>query len=195
MEVEHGQGFQEGRREALLIAMPVLQEPKHEIIAQALANGMSQTEAYCSAYPKSTRAAASVSATRLLANASVRMVIDDRVSEILREREEDRQAARRVAVETAGIDRAWVIDKLRQNVERAMQAEQVVDSRGVPTGEWTYQGNVANKALELLGKEIGMFRGDDAGKADVADEAVARALAIRDAIDRAFARRETPTTH
>jgi hypothetical protein len=43
------------------------------------------------------------------------------------------------------------------NVERAMQAEPVVDAEGVPTGQYVYNGNVANKALELLGKEQGMF--------------------------------------
>jgi hypothetical protein len=31
--------------------------------------------------------------------------------------------------------------------------------RARPPGKYSYQGNVANKALELLGKEIGMFVG------------------------------------
>jgi hypothetical protein len=31
------------------------------------------------------------------------------------------------------------------------------DKDGVPTGEFQYNGFVANKALELLGREIGMF--------------------------------------
>jgi hypothetical protein len=33
----------------------------------------------------------------------------------------------------------------------------VLDRDGRPTGEYRYEGQVANKALELLGKEIGMF--------------------------------------
>jgi hypothetical protein len=33
----------------------------------------------------------------------------------------------------------------------------VLDSEGRPTGEYRYGGNVANRALELLGKELGMF--------------------------------------
>src|SRR5262249_21855185 len=46
-------------------------------------------------------------------------------------------------------------------VERAMQAEPVRRKSGdaeeeVP-GEYVYNGAVANKALELLGKELGMF--------------------------------------
>jgi hypothetical protein len=38
-----------------------------------------------------------------------------------------------------------------------MQAVPVLDAKGNPTGDFTYQGNVANRALELLGKEQGMF--------------------------------------
>jgi hypothetical protein len=55
------------------------------------------------------------------------------------------------------LSRQWVIDKLIQNVDRAMEAEPVLDPKGNPTGEFKYNGNVANRALELLGKEIGMF--------------------------------------
>ena len=51
----------------------------------------------------------------------------------------------------------WVVEKLKQNVERAMQAEPVYDREGNKTGEYTYQGAVANGALNLLGKHIGMF--------------------------------------
>lgn len=39
-----------------------------------------------------------------------------------------------------------------------MQAEPVLDSRGKPTGEYRYDGSVANKALELLGKHLGLFK-------------------------------------
>jgi len=43
------------------------------------------------------------------------------------------------------------------NVERAMEAFPVLDAAGNPTGKYVYNGNVANRALELLGKEQGMF--------------------------------------
>lgn len=55
------------------------------------------------------------------------------------------------------IDADWVTARLRENVERAMQAQPVLDSHGKPTGEYRYDGAVANRALELLGKNIGMF--------------------------------------
>jgi phage terminase small subunit len=50
---------------------------------------------------------------------------------------------------------------LVENVARAMQAEPVKRKTGDGAeevdGEYTYNGSVANKALELLGKELGMF--------------------------------------
>ncbi len=60
--------------------------------------------------------------------------------------------------EEAVIDAAWVTKRLVENVERAMQAVAVTDAEGNPTGVYTYQGAVANKALELLGRNIGMFK-------------------------------------
>ena len=38
-----------------------------------------------------------------------------------------------------------------------MTLKPVLDKDGNPTGEYQYNGFVANKALELLGREIGMF--------------------------------------
>ena len=68
----------------------------------------------------------------------------------IRELEADRMARTRITQD-------WVVKKLAQNVERAMQAEPVFDAEGKPTGEYLYQGQAANKALELLGKTHGMF--------------------------------------
>lgn len=59
--------------------------------------------------------------------------------------------------ERTEITQDWIIDRLVENVERAMQAEPVLDDKGNRTGEYVYQGNVANRALELLGKHQGMF--------------------------------------
>ena len=68
-----------------------------------------------------------------------------------------RQAISTHTVEKTSVSKAWVIAKLVENVERAMQAVPVLDRQGNPTGDYTYQGNVANRALELIGKEYGMF--------------------------------------
>ena len=61
-------------------------------------------------------------------------------------------------VEKVAVDRTWVLAKLVENVQRAMQVEPVRDREGNAIGQYTYQGGVANKALELLGKELGMFQ-------------------------------------
>ena len=62
------------------------------------------------------------------------------------------------AAEKAGIDAAWVTKRLVENVGRAMQAVEVMNAEGNRTGVYTYQGAVSNKALELLGRNRGMFK-------------------------------------
>ncbi|HZT31192.1 MAG TPA: hypothetical protein VFA33_14985 [Bryobacteraceae bacterium] len=62
------------------------------------------------------------------------------------------------AVEKAALDRAWVLVQLRENVERSMQAVPVLDQEGTSTGEYRYEGAVANRVLESIGKELGMFK-------------------------------------
>ena len=57
----------------------------------------------------------------------------------------------------AGSSVEFVIAGLMENFERAMQHTPVLDHEGAPTGEYQYQGNVANRSLELLGKYHGMF--------------------------------------
>lgn len=65
--------------------------------------------------------------------------------------------ARAKRVERVEVSADWVLARLVENVERSMQAEAVRDREGNETGEYVYAGNVANKALELLGKHCGMF--------------------------------------
>jgi phage terminase small subunit len=72
--------------------------------------------------------------------------------------EELKAAVSERQVEKMAVDRAWVMAKLTENVQRAMQVEPVRDREGNPTGQYICQGGVANRALELLGKELGMFQ-------------------------------------
>ena len=69
------------------------------------------------------------------------------------------EIAKRKAVlaKKAGVSQEWVMERLIENVGRAMQAEPVKDATGATTGEYRYDGGVANRGLELLGKHIGMF--------------------------------------
>ena len=39
----------------------------------------------------------------------------------------------------------------------ALKARAVLDRNGQPTGEYRYDGAIVNRALELMGTEIGMF--------------------------------------
>jgi hypothetical protein len=50
------------------------------------------------------------------------------------------------AIERAALTKSWVLEKLRENAEKALK---------MPHGS-----SVANRALELLGTELGMFRND-----------------------------------
>jgi hypothetical protein len=59
------------------------------------------------------------------------------------------------------VDRVWVVKQLIEVVERAMQAVPVRDKKGYPMGSYVFQGQVANKALELIGKSLGMFEAPD----------------------------------
>ncbi len=81
-------------------------------------------------------------AARLLANVSV--------AEAVRQA----QAARS---ERTLMKADWVLERLRDVVERCMQAEPVLDSEGAPTGIYKFNASGANKALELIGKHLGMF--------------------------------------
>ncbi|SEC70796.1 hypothetical protein SAMN05444161_1674 [Rhizobiales bacterium GAS191] len=72
------------------------------------------------------------------------------------ERGERESVATKKAAKVYSIDRLWVLARLVDNVNRAMQGKKVT-ARGAPTGEYRYDGSVANRALELIGKELGMF--------------------------------------
>lgn len=121
--------------------MAALKNQRHELFAQSIAKGKTADEAYQEAGYKPNRG----NAATLKANQS----ISDRVQEL-----KDK------AAEKVKIDIAWVLDRLVENVDRALQKKPVlemVDGVWEESGEWKYEGNVANKALELLGKHLGMF--------------------------------------
>ena len=121
-----------------------LHNPRHEQFAQLVASGKSATQSYISAgYSK---AGAHASAHRLRQNA----VVQARVEEL-------QKAVSQVAVTRAAVDRSYVLAGLKENFERAMQHEPVRNTKGKETGTYAYNGQVANRALELIGKELGMF--------------------------------------
>lgn len=122
--------------------MPVLTNKKQERFAIELAKRTPQGQAYELAGYKRNDAHAS----RLAKDGKIMA----RVAEL-----QERVTAK--VVERVTINRIWVLDMLRENLERALQHKAVLDTEGNPTGEYRYEGNVANRALELIGKELGMF--------------------------------------
>lgn len=109
--------------------------------------------------PTNAAIAAGASAGPTAHREGFRMIRDERVQAVLR-------LFHQVAATDAIVTQAWILERLRENVERALQRVPVLDSKGLPTGEWRYEGSVANGALGLLAKHKQMLverkEGDDA---------------------------------
>lgn len=140
--------------------MDSLKNLKHERMAQLLADGKTQMEAYAGAgFGGSPKAHASNTYNRY-------PDIQARVATILDERRRVIDEGRAKAVEEAAVDKAWVLRNLKDVVERCLQARPVMQGGkpvmiDTPNGEiapaYVFQPQGANKALELIGKELGMF--------------------------------------
>jgi phage terminase small subunit len=118
---------------------------KYEQFAHLIAKGESSAKAYVLCGYSSNGALQS--GNRLLRNPDVSARVEE-----LKTAVSERQ------VQTIAVNRAWVNAMLIENIKRAMQVEPVRDREGNPIGQYSYQGGVANKSLELLGKELGMFQ-------------------------------------
>ncbi len=114
----------------LAVQSAALEDAQHERFAQVMAEGkMNQGQAYLEAgYQCSSLEIASASATRLLKNVNVQA----RISYLQEE-----------AAKLAVLDRSYVLLGLMANAEK-----------GYETGDLS----ASNRAFELLGKDLGMFR-------------------------------------
>ena len=59
------------------------------------------------------------------------------------------------------LDAQWVLKRLTEISDRCMDAEPVLIREGnkwVESGEWKFDSAGANRATELIGKHLGMFR-------------------------------------
>jgi phage terminase small subunit len=134
--------------------MPELSNERQELFCREYVKDHNDSRAYKAAgYKCGTYNAQHSGANQLLKRIKIRA----RIIELERPLLEAKRKADLAVAEMAVIDRAWVVSKLVANVDRSMQAVQVTDSEGNPTGEWRYEGNVANRGLELIGKDLGMF--------------------------------------
>ena len=86
---------------------------------------------------------AEVQASRLLSHAKVAVAVAAAKA---------RRAAR------VEVTQDYVLGKLVENLERSLQAVPVVDREGEETGEYQYEGAVANGALRMLGEHVGMYK-------------------------------------
>ncbi len=129
--------------------MPRLKNVRHERFALLLAAGKSQMKAYVEAgyRPHNSNPAHLAKDKRVQA----------RVAELIDQQRQRENKALVRAAETVAISKGWVLDRLRENAERAMQIRPVCDSEGREIGQFHYDGSVANRALELIGRELGMF--------------------------------------
>lgn len=115
--------------------MPCLDDPKREKFAVQIVAGKTQVEAYKSAgfRTKHPRQAASTMANRPEVAARIRE-LTSRIGNSVTQR----------LSENVATTKEWVLTKLRENAEEALS---------VKGGS-----AVANRALELLGKELGLFK-------------------------------------
>ena len=112
--------------------MPTLKNDRHEKFCHALVQGNSKADAYIIAGYKASQANCSTLAKR--------QDIQDRLAEL-----QGRAADLAVSVAgiSTGISKAWVLESLRANAVKGLKEKK--------------SSSVANRALELIGKELGMF--------------------------------------
>jgi len=128
-----------------------LKNAKHEHFAQLLVAGSQAKAAYIVAgfSPNGAKQAAAKLLTRT--------DLADRIAYLRQQKEAMHQQAVQTVIAEAALDKAWVLKRLSRIVDMGMAAEPVKDAEGNPVGEYKANLQAANKALELIGKEAGMF--------------------------------------
>jgi hypothetical protein len=95
---------------------------------------LNATEAYLRVFPKVNRTTAATSGWKLLRKAEIQARVSALNAEL-----------RQQIAERTAVNREWVIARLVENVERAMQAIPMLDREGNETGHHTDQGNVRQR--------------------------------------------------
>jgi hypothetical protein len=139
-----------------------LANARHEQIAQLLARGATQVNAYVEVYKSHLSEQEQIAwrdkqrpqPTGGIHAICSRPDVKARVQAILDQEHEQRMAIKMHSVKTST---AYVTDRLVALVDRCMQAVPVMNRRGNATGQFKFEPMAACKALELLGLEQGMF--------------------------------------
>ena len=131
--------------------MSLLRNARHELFSGLFVKTGNARQSYIeSGFSEST---ADAGASRLLKHPKVSARIVEIRGNIVKKAER----VVKVVEEKLGIDKAWVIAELIEVVQMAKQAKQVKDKDGESIGEYQQNLSAANKALELIGKELKMF--------------------------------------
>lgn len=134
--------------------MPVLKNPRWEAYAQLIAQGIEAKEAWGRLSPNiKNNASFSASLSRMKKQPQVIA----RIEELVKSNDDIRIQETAAVYRKVVLSREWVIDQLVENVNRCMKNVKVLGSRGAPTGVYKFDSQGATRALELLGREIGMF--------------------------------------
>jgi len=134
-------------------AVPMLKNSRWELFAKLTARGATRGDAFFGAGFTANhhgQPSMKIAGTRGSNLFTQHPEIQARIEELVTEEREG-------ALVRSQIDREYVLKQLKENHDRAMQAEPVRNRQGMETGEFNYQGSVANRSLELMGKELGMF--------------------------------------
>lgn len=121
---------------------------KQELFCQEYLIDLNATQAYIRSFACESYSAARSESSRLMANPN----ISNRVKELMAER-----------VERLNINQDWVLLSLLDIRQKSAQAEAVEKwnhetKQMEPTGEYVFDSTGANKATELIGKHMGMFK-------------------------------------
>lgn len=144
--------------------MPILKNPRHERFCHSISKGISGPDAYIAAGYNVSPAVASACASRLLTDAKIQLRLEE-----LQGRAADR------AVKSAALSREWVLSRLMKHADVCLGDEKITAVRAVKSRVKDESGGfqdvvatveititerdatAANRALELLGREHGMF--------------------------------------
>ena len=129
----------------------------HEVFARERASGLTLHAAYHEAYDCNDE-----QAKRKGWRLAQRPEIKDRIQWLIRQGKES-------AIERIAVDRAWVLDKNRKIIERGLKEIPVESRSGKILGYKMADGSAAVRAVELMGREFGMYEAKATFKHQKAD--------------------------
>jgi hypothetical protein len=132
--------------------MPALKKAKYELFAQELAKGHSAAEAYITAGYRPSHSNAG--------NLRNKKEILGRVAELLELRDKKHVRATEKAIARTALTKEWVITHLMENALQSLGKAPVKvqkDEHGHTLEMFERNPTAANRALELLGRELNMF--------------------------------------